>query len=123
MAFDGTVKVGTRGQLCDFILSESPATATRVTRKSIPVVAGQVPGQLVKADGTKATAVADIAGICLTTANAAATLTTDFAIQATAVVGGAGCVVEVKDLGFEATLTGSVAALAKLGIVVVPTGL
>lgn len=116
-AFDGTIKVGVRGQLCDFVLYEV-SSPNRHSRKTVPVVAGQVPGQLVKADGTKATAVADIAGICLTTANAAGNLTTDFEQLATVLFRDA----EVKDIGFEAALTGSVAQLAKVGIDVIPCG-
>lgn len=118
MAYDGTIKVGTRGKLVDFVLWEQ-STPTRHSRKTVPLTADTKVGALVKADGTKATAVADIAGICLSEANSTQTLTLDGQLEATILFRDA----EVKDIGFEAALAGSAAQLEKVGIRVVPCGL
>lgn len=119
MALDSS-KLGfnRRGQLLDFIIFEE-TSPTRRARREVPAVDGIDIGDLIKADGTKATAVADIYGISLSKTNVFGGLTREGDIANTALVGYA----EIKDLGFEETLAGSVAKLASLGIKVVPTGL
>lgn len=119
MALDSTkLNFNRRGELLDFILWEE-TSPTRRARREVPAVDGVDIGDLVKADGTKATAVADIFGISLSKTNVFGGLTREGDINNTALVGYA----EVKDIGFEDKLEGSVAKLAELGIKVVPTGL
>ena len=119
MALDSSkLSFNRRGEILDFIIFEE-TSPTRRARREIPAVDGIDIGDLVKADGTKATAVADIYGISLSKTNVFGGLTREGDIKNTALVGYA----EVKDLNFEDTLAGSVAKLASLGIKVVPTGL
>ncbi len=119
MALDSSkLNFNRRGELLDFILWEE-TSPTRRARREVPAVDGIDIGDLVKADGTKATAVADIYGIALSKTNVFGGLTREGDINNTALVGYA----EVKDIGFEDKLAGSVDKLAELGIKVVPTGL
>lgn len=134
-------KVGTRGQLTNFILAEKES-ANGWSRKFVPFVSGVVKGDLIKADGSKATAAADIAGIALINAPSSIGNLTSLSGVSPSLIGntdgvatGIGVIetgselqqvmlyrdAEVKDLHWSGITGDVIAALAKLRITVVPT--
>ncbi|WP_226570663.1 hypothetical protein [Mangrovibacter yixingensis] len=103
--------LGTRHQLCDFILYEE-STPDRWSRKSVPCVAGTLPGDLVDSTGTKTTTVEDIVGIALDGVDSVTGLTFLGQQENTIIYRNA----QIKNLGF---IESEVNKLATLKITVV----
>lgn len=122
MAYAGYIKTGTREKLMDIVLWEQ-ISSNGFSRESIAPADGvdYEIGDLLKSDGTKATAAGDIYGVCLNNFKAAVGLTTSGQVNITMIVREA----ELKSGGINLngmTEAAVATALKAKGIILVPTG-
>lgn len=121
-------RLDSRNKLCDFILSERTSPGGW-SRKQVPFVKGVKIGDLLKLDGSKATAAADIAGIALIDAPSVIDAKGNAIGDGFAETGYESLQImlcrdaEIRDLNWSGVSGNVITALAALRIDVISTGL